>query len=592
MTHDSPETVLPRSLRVREMAEVISTILRAQIAHVDGVVVQQPLSLDALQDEVVSKLRIHPTEKPSFIRAVRELLGSGEIEYDIHLQLKHLPPPTPPKPEQLRYTRAFPDRDDHNRKEAARDRARIIQSPEFIRLAGTTQVVSPNELAMFHNRMSHSLLVAETAKRFAERLKKDYANDHHISGLLETQVDSDVVESAGLAHDLGHPPFGHAGEAELEACYRDFTSSVDKTKGAKTASGVGPWTGIGGFEGNAQSFRIITRLAARTRQHDVSTRDSTLSKVPEALQDQPHGLNLTRATLNAVAKYPWTRATETEDPFRHRKWNVYDDDQPYFEFAQGAAPPQPPTRIPTIEAQIMDWADDIAYSIHDLTDFYRVGLIPLDAIVTNETVYQSLCDDFAESKLASDKLVYSTQFARSRQSEIYENLLQVMPLLNVKQTPATYGEFHQYAQVLTSRYLKKEMTKLQLDGSGPDERLRLIPEQEIEFEVEFIKYLTRHYVIEHPSLAHIRAGQKRLVRELFEYFYDSVFNLKLDSLPPKVIEWIEFHYNDLGVVEVTEHKAARIVCDFISGLTELQVSTLHERLYQGKGRSVLDPIVR
>ena len=240
----------------------------------------------------------------------------------------------------------------------------------------------------------------------------------------------------------------------------------------------------------------------------------------------------------------------------------------------------------------MDWADDIAYSIHDLTDFYRVGLIPLDAIVTNETVYQSLCDDLAESNLASDKLVYSTQFARSRQSEIYENLLQVMPLLNVKQTPATYGEFHQYAQVLTSRYLKKEMIKLQLDGSGPDERLRLIPEQEIEFEVEFIKYLTRHYVIEHPALAHIRAGQKRLVRELFEYFYDSVFNLKLDSLPPKVIEWIEFHYNDLGVVEVTEHKAARIVCDFISGLTELQVSTLHERLYQGKGRSVLDPIVR
>jgi dGTPase len=226
-----------------------------------------------------------------------------------------------------------------------RDRDRVLYCSALQRLAYVTQVTAPESGHTFHNRLSHSLKVAQVGRRNTERLYK-LVEEKHITGAaarLVLSVNPDAVEASCLAHDIGHPPFGHIAEEELHAQATDHVHD--------------------GFEGNAQSFRIVTRLAVR---------------------DANQGLNLTRETLESLLKYPWQHHTKdaVSGKKREKKWGYYKDDKDAFTFTRKYWPTEVKTTIPekSLGAEIMDWADDLTYAVHDVDDFFRAGLVPLDRL--------------------------------------------------------------------------------------------------------------------------------------------------------------------------------------------------------------------
>jgi dGTPase len=381
------------------------------------------------------------------------------------------------------------------RTEFARDRARIIHSFALRRLAAKTQVAVPWATDFPRTRLSHSLECAQVGRELGAALG----------------ADPDLMEGACLAHDIGHPPFGHNGEDALNevalAC--------------------------GGFEGNAQSFRLLVRLEAKTVDADGISL----------------GLNLTRASLDAATKYPWPRATNA------RKFGVYDDDLEIFNWVRDGAP----VGSQSFEAQIMDWSDDVAYSVHDLED----------ALVTGQVKLNDLTNDFPD-------IYKDAQLDNLADITIDEARIALENLQQLSCWPKDYDGSHRalaglkdLASQLVGRFARvaEEATRAQY-GQGDLTRYNanLVVPRAQRVEVALLKSLAGFYIINSATSAKRYDNEQVLIHEL-------VAAVLKDA--PNTLE--SFFLQDWKRA-TTDAARLRVVIDQVASLTDPGAIALSARL--------------
>lgn len=383
------------------------------------------------------------------------------------------------------------------RTEFARDRARIIHSSALRRLAAKTQVAQPWANDFPRTRLSHSLECAQVGRELGAALG----------------ADPDLVESACLAHDLGHPPFGHNGETALAEIAR----------------------ACGGFEGNAQSFRILTRLEPKTLN----------------LEGESAGLNLTRATLDSAIKYPWSANKNAQ------KFGVYQDDLKIFDWVKiGLTHAQAP-----LEAQIMDWADDVAYSVHDFEDSVHSGQIKVDALPNDlESFFE-----VAQSDYLSDVTAQEINDAYARLTKLscwprtfdgsHESLARLKDL-----TSQLIGRFAQVAERATrDKYGAGELSRY---------HAHLIVPREERVEVALIKSFAAHYIFRAEQSQERYLHERALIHRLAEGLLETDGALLERNFARS---WEAARGQDEGA-------RLRIVVDQIASLTDPAVPLLLARL--------------
>ncbi len=297
-----------------------------------------------------------------------------------------------------------------------------------------------------------------------------------------------------------------------------------------------------GFEGNAQSFRIVTRLAAHT--DNIPILDSVQGP------DSNTGLNLTSAALNAILKYPWLRG---KSGYRHKKWGVYDTDNEQFRWVRDDHLGE----HPTLEAELMNWADDVTYAVHDLEDFYRAGLIPIHRLL-----HTAERERFIEA-------VNTTNTSLARHGNL-EGVLRTIFRGSMRFLDEPYNGGTQQLTIMngvTSALITQYIIGGAIRISEPDKEKSITIDPEIRLQVDLLKELTRYYVIEHPRIASVREGQKAMLRKLFEIYVEVLASSRKILLPQATRDRLD-----------SGDCAPRLVADLLAGMTERQVIQNYQRL--------------
>ena len=380
----------------------------------------------------------------------------------------------------------------------ARDRARVLHSSALRRLAAKTQVQVAGIDDFPRTRLTHTLEVGQIARELGDSLG----------------CDPDLVEVAGFTHDLGHPPFGHNGEDELDRICAD----------------------IGGFEGNAQTLRVLTRLE---------------SKVFDPDSGQVAGLNLTRAALDASCKYPWARRPG------ERKYGYYADDADIFHWLREEAPGE----RTCLEEQVMDWSDDVAYSVHDAEDAIQGGLVTYAQL--RDRKEQAELVRIAKVRYLPDVSTDDLQAAIERIAgleylpQAFDGTMRDLAALK-RFTSYLIGRFSVAAQVATQlEYGDEPLTRYAAD---------LVVPPEVRAEVAVMKAVAVAYVMHRPGADAVYEQQRAVLAEVV----DALVQAQGRHLEP----WMREAYDRAQ----TDAERLRVVVDQVASLTDVSVVALLQRL--------------
>ncbi|MGV9311386.1 deoxyguanosinetriphosphate triphosphohydrolase [Streptomyces sp. NPDC003691] len=393
-----------------------------------------------------------------------------------------------------------------------RDRARVLHSAALRRLSGKTQVVTPGTRnqawdASPRTRLTHSLECAQVGRELGAALG----------------CDPDLVETACLAHDMGHPPFGHNGEVALNEVAREW----------------------GGFEGNAQSLRLLTRIEPK---RFVTDGDGTPVSV---------GLNLTRAALDAATKYPWPLGGHPTDP-GSGKFGVYEDDLPVFAWVRDGAP----RHRRCFEAQVMDWSDDVAYSVHDFEDGLHAGHIDPNLLLAEperEEIRRVAIGRYVPADTDPEEL-----------SEALDRLLDQdwWPHHYDGSAPAQARLKDATSQLIGRFCLAAEGATRQTYGTGRLTRYaaELVVPRATRNECAVLKAVADRYVMQRAEQEVLRADQRIVVAELAE------------ALARRAPDGLDPQFRALFDAAPDDRARGRVIVDQIASLTDASALTLHAQL--------------
>lgn len=477
-----------------------------------------------------------------------------------------------------------------------RDADAILYSSAFRRLRGVTQVIPiVGGIQRNHDRLMHSLKVAQVGVRYARYIQHRWPEQAQ-----SLRINHEAVYAAGLAHDLGHPPFGHVAEKELQAVLEDENYK---------------WHLSDSFEGNAQTFRVLTRLALkRTGSH------STV------------GLGLSAYTLLACTKYPWkhkcavrvlgqSKYSENKD-YYDEKWGLYDSDElAYRNALECFGFDETDVKKITSNARIMEIADDVTYAIHDVLDYSRINIIPLHEIgigllstASDSGISQNMLGVFHTfDEYAWNALTYKYRY---RQDFITQENKQAAVKWLRESVMFPFASFEDDHNGRRS-YHGFESTAVQAIQA----RLSIVDDSvslpvEVELALEYLKQLTWYFVINHPHLASAQRGQRQIIRDLHQNLCEWVNELRgkktsnapqshsvevladskkhdlktehqakrdkekraMRALPPR-LRGIFANEEIVGLDEESMKRTiSRAVVDFICTLTDAEAVSLHSQL--------------
>lgn len=419
-----------------------------------------------------------------------------------------------------RYEEGQPDARDR-RSPFEHDRSRIIHSVAFRRLQGKTQVFAPGWADFLRTRVTHTIEAAQIGRALADN----------------AGIPGSLVEAACLAHDLGHPPFGHTGEAALNDLMHEH----------------------GGFEGNAQTFRILTRLERKSDRY-------------------PGGLNLCRATLLGVLKYPYAREAGSEkflyreDALEYEGWLFQDTEHELGRSLVHGEQNEPPR---TIVCSLMDWADDVAYSVHDLEDGLLSGFL-LPSLFLEERFIDSIHKNLQTAPIKSHP-------SRDRVKEVLGEVAKRLGGWKPAPSMAAIRE-------VTRHYINRFVVGVEVNATNPiktsfNAAFHVPPE--LREECAILKALTFEFIIRDERTTTFAYKGREIVRRIFEALHANTApkakKARFELFPRDLREELE------KAADSTSDRG-RLTCDYVASMTDGQAIRLFRRLFEPTGGSPFESV--